>query len=76
MPLTQIEADYLLQMDKVFMDQGPIEFSLTQPMDYDRVLRSSDRREELLLTIERGYRNSARLKYQTRRSAGDSPCSA
>lgn len=66
MPLTQAEADELLQMPKVFVDQGPIEFSRTQPMDYDRVLRSTDRREEFLLTIERGRLKHIRLKYQTR----------
>ena len=66
MHLTQAEADGLLQMPKVFVDQDPIEFSRTEPMDYDRVLRSTDRREEFLLTIERGRRKRIRLKYQTR----------
>jgi hypothetical protein len=66
MPLTQAEADGLLEMPKVFLDASPLDFSLTQPMDYDRVLRSSDRREEFLLTIERGRRRRMRLKYQTR----------
>src|SRR3990172_8468624 len=53
-------------MPKIFVDQDPIEFSLNEPMDYDRVLRSTDRREEFLLTIERGRRKRIRLKYQTR----------
>lgn len=66
MPLTQAEADGLLEMPKVFVDAAPLEFSLNQPMDYDRVLRSTDRREEFLLTIERGRRKGVRLKYQTR----------
>jgi len=66
MPLTQAEADELLQMPKVFVDNDPIEFSRREPMDYDRVLRSTDRREEFLLTIERGRRKWIRLKYQTR----------
>lgn len=66
MHLTQAEADGLIQMPKVFVDQDPIEFSRTEPMDYDRVLRSTDRREEFLLTIERGRRRRIRLKYQTR----------
>lgn len=66
MPLTQAEADGLLQMPKVFVDQDPIEFSLNEPMDYDRLIRSTDRREEFLLTIERGRRRRIRLKYQTR----------
>jgi hypothetical protein len=65
MPLTQAEADGLLEMSKVLVDAAPLDFSLTQPMDYDRVLRSSDRREEFFLTIERGRRRM-RLKYQTR----------
>lgn len=66
MPLTQAEADELLLMSKMFLDEAPIEFSLGQPMDYDRPLRSADRREEFLLTIERGRRKRIRLKYQTR----------
>lgn len=66
MPLTQAEADGLLQMPKVFVDQDPIEFSLNEPMDYDRLIRSTDRREEFLPTIERGRRRRIRLKYQTR----------
>lgn len=66
MPLTQAEADGLLEMPKVFVDTTPLEFSLTEPMDYDRILHSSDRREEFLLTIERGRRRRIRLKYQTR----------
>jgi hypothetical protein len=53
-------------MAKVFVEHDPIEFPLGEPIDYDRVLRSIDRREEFLLTIERGRRNRARLKYQTR----------
>lgn len=35
-------------------------------MNYERVLLSNDRREEFLLTIERGNRKRIRLKYQTR----------
>lgn len=66
MSLTQAEADRLLQLPKVFVDQNPIEFTLTEPMDNERILRSSDRREEFILTMERGNRNRLRLKYQTR----------
>ena len=66
MPLTQAEADQLLQMPKVFLERDPIEFTMQEPMDYDRVLRSADRREEFLLTVERGRRKRIRLKYQTR----------
>ena len=53
-------------MPKIFIDQSPIDFSLGQPMDHERILRSTDRREEFLLTIERGLRNRVRLKHQTR----------
>ncbi|MBM4443164.1 MAG: hypothetical protein FJ027_22355 [Candidatus Rokubacteria bacterium] len=35
-------------------------------MDFERTLRSVDRREEFLLNVERGNRNRLRLKYQTR----------
>lgn len=66
MPLQQAEADALLQMPKEFIDEDPIEFNLNQPMDFDRFLRSTDRREEFILTIERGNRNRYRLKFQTR----------
>ena len=66
MPFTQLEADNLLQMPKVFVEPDPIEFSLMEPMDYDRELRSVDRQEGFLLTVERGNRNRLRLKYQTR----------
>jgi len=66
MSLTQLEADALLQMPKIFVDAEPIEFSLTEPMDYEREMRSTDRREAFLLTVERGNRNRVRLKYQTR----------
>jgi len=53
-------------MAKVFVDQAPIDFRLSEAMDYDRLLRSTDRREEFVLTIERGRRVRIRLKYQTR----------
>jgi len=66
MSLTQDEADTLIQMPKLFVESAPIEFSLTEPMDYERELLSTDRREGVLLTIERGNRNRMRLKYQTR----------
>jgi hypothetical protein len=35
-------------------------------MKYDRLLQSLDRREQFLLTVERGRRRRIRLKYQTR----------
>jgi uncharacterized protein len=66
MALTQAEADALLQMPKEFVDSDPMEFSQTQPMNYDRLLQSVDRREQFLLTVERGQRKRIRLKYQTR----------
>jgi len=56
----------LLQMRKEFVDAVPLEFPRTQPLAYERTLLSVDRREELLLDLERGRRNHARLKYQTR----------
>jgi hypothetical protein len=39
---------------------------ITQPMSYERTLRSTDRREQFALNVERGGRTRARLKYQTR----------
>jgi hypothetical protein len=53
-------------MPKEFVDSDPMEFSQTQPMNYDRLLQSVDRREQFLLTVERGQRKRIRLKYQTR----------
>jgi hypothetical protein len=66
MALTQAEADALLQMPKEFVDDTPLEFSTTQPLLYERELLSADRREQFLFDFERGNRNRARLKYQTR----------
>jgi hypothetical protein len=53
MALTQLEADSLLQMPKEFVDPDPLEFTQVEPMNYDRLLHSADRREQFLLTIER-----------------------
>jgi hypothetical protein len=66
MPFTQVEADSLLNMSKEFVDADPLEFAQTQPMNYDRMLQSLDRREQFFLTVERGRRKRIRLKYQTR----------
>jgi hypothetical protein len=66
MPLTQTEADELLLMTKEFVEDDPLLYPNSQPLKYDRELRSVDRREAFFLTIERGNRNRARLKYQTR----------
>ncbi len=64
--ISQSESDALLSVPKFFRDDSPLEFTNTTPMDYERVLLSEDRREEFLLTIERGNRKRIRLKYQTR----------
>lgn len=64
--ISQAEADALLALPKIFKGDEPLEFSMATPMDHERVLLSSDRREEFILTIERGNRKRARLKYQTR----------
>jgi hypothetical protein len=53
-------------MPKTFVDAGPLEFRLTEPMNSTSLLRSHDRREEFLFDLERGRRNRLRLKYQTR----------
>jgi len=44
MPLTQAEANALLQMPKAFIDAAPLDFSRTQPLSYERLLLSLDRR--------------------------------
>jgi hypothetical protein len=66
MPLTPAEADALLQMPKVFVESTPLEFPNSQALSYVRELRSVDRKEQFLFDFERGNRNRARLKYQTR----------
>src|SRR5690348_4212514 len=66
MPLKQLEADELLNMAKEFVESDQLLYPNTQPLRYDRALRSLDRREEFFLSVERGNRNRARLKYQTR----------
>src|ERR1035441_5516676 len=66
MPLSQLEADALLQMPKEFVNGDPLEFPNSQPGRYERELRSLDRREQFIFDFERGNRNRARLKYQTR----------
>ena len=66
MALTQAEADALLQMPKEFVEVTPLEFPNSQALCYVRELRSVDRRELFLFDFERGNRNRARLKYQTR----------
>jgi hypothetical protein len=55
-----------MALPKHFVESDPLEFALTQPMDYERLLHSPDRREEFVLTVERGRRRRIRLKYQTR----------
>jgi hypothetical protein len=64
--LAQAEADALLRMPKAFVRVEPLEFRRTEPMNSTSVLRSHDRREEFLFDLERGRRNRAHLKYQTR----------
>jgi hypothetical protein len=64
--LSQAEADALLTMLKAFKEQSPLRFTQQTKMDEEYVLLSEDRREEFILTIERGNRKRARLKYQTR----------
>lgn len=64
--ISQVEADALLVLPKLFKSDEPLEFTMTTPMDYERLLISEDRREEFLLTVERGNRKRIRLKYQTR----------
>ena len=60
--LTQAEADHLLALAKEFVESDPLIYPYTQPLSYDRALRSIDRREEFSLTVERGKRKRARLK--------------
>jgi galactose mutarotase-like enzyme len=64
--ISQSEADALLQMSKEFKELLPLRLTQQSPMDDERFLFSQDRREEFILTIERGQRKRARLKYQTR----------
>jgi hypothetical protein len=66
MSLTQAEADLLLKMPKRAHPATVLELMMSMPMDKDWELLSHDRREEFILTIERGRRKTIRLKFQTR----------
>jgi uncharacterized protein DUF6978 len=66
MSLTQSEADLLLALPKHAPPGTTLELSTSTPMDQDWELMSHDRREEFILTIERGRRKTIRLKFQTR----------
>jgi len=66
MSLTQAEADFLLKLPKQARPSDVLELSTASTMDRDWELLSHDRREEFILTIERGRKKTARLKYQTR----------
>jgi hypothetical protein len=66
MSLTQAEADLLLKLPKRAHPGTVLELTTSMPMDEDWELMSHDRREEFILTIERGKRKSIRLKFQTR----------
>ena len=69
MVLSQAEADHLLALAKEFTDTDPLICPGSQAANYERGLRSADRRESFFLNVERGNRNRARLKYQTRARA-------
>jgi hypothetical protein len=64
--LTQGEADFLHSLEKQFESSEVLPFALSRAFDLERDLLSVDRREKFILTIERGRRRRARLKYQTR----------
>src|SRR5271155_4626295 len=66
MSLTQSEADLLLKLPKHAHPGAVLELTTSMPMDQDWDLLSDDRREEFILTIERGRRKNIRLKFQTR----------
>jgi hypothetical protein len=64
--LTQIEADLLLKLPKHAYPGAILELTSSIPMDQDWNLSSHDRKEEFILTIERGRRKAIRVKFQTR----------
>ena len=66
MSLTQAEADLLLKLPKHTHPGVVLQLTTSMPMDQDWDLISHDRREEFILTIERGRRKTIRLKFQTR----------
>jgi len=66
MSLTQADADLLLKLPKRTHPGTVLELTTSMPMDQDWDLVSHDRREEFILTIERGRRKTIRLKFQTR----------
>jgi len=64
--LTQAEADFLHSLEKEFESGELLPFPLSRSFDAERDLLSIDGREKFILTIERGRRRRARLKYQIR----------
>ena len=56
----------MLRMPKRAHPGTTLELSTSMSMDQDWALQSHDRREEFILTIERGRRKTIRLKFQTR----------
>lgn len=64
--LNQAEAEFLHTLEKEFESGEVLPFALSRAFDLERDLLSTDRREKFILTIERGRRRRARLKYQTR----------
>jgi hypothetical protein len=67
MSLTQIEANSLLALAKIFDSEiNRIDFSRGQPFANSYLLEGVGRREAFLFDIERGNRKRARLKFQTR----------
>ena len=65
MGLTQAEADRLLQMEKRFVTNEPLELTQTLAMDFTRSLVSMDRREQFSLKVWRSPDIYVRVTYNT-----------
>lgn len=66
--ITQEEADYLLAMEKLRVDEAVIPFPLHGKRKVLH-LQSLDQRENFLLDLSRGRRKELRVKLQTRARA-------
>ena len=66
MEFPQTEADRLFSLDKAFVSNQTLLFSLAMPFEQTHDIISRDQRETFLLDLERGDKKRARLKFQTR----------
>ena len=65
MSLTQVEADYLMQLEKKFTSDDPLILG-AGPLKFARTLISGDGRERFLLDVHRGRLSLKKYTFQER----------